>query len=388
MSTRTILLTPIDAWFFRDGRPYNQGEASQTDVGTVFPPFAPTVVGTIRAALARARGWNGRGAWAESLHSVLGNGFDELGQLQFQGPFLARDGKCLFPVPLYLLGRAACDASSAQPVWLPSAFLAPNLMSPVLESDLGPVRFPVPIRSKGQRGPLKEPTGLWITVDGYNQILLGRMPNASTLFRPDDLWKTEQRVGLARDHESRAVEEGALYSPAYVRLQPGVALALAVEGIPGDWILPDLIALGGESRMAHCESPVDRLPLPELPVDAIRESNRFTVSLLSPLCLPRDSSGRLAPPMPGHSFPCLAGSTIVSACVGKPIHIGGWNSLSREPLPLTPCLPPGSTWFCEADPAALDSVLALHGRHVGERKPYGFGQIALGAWPQETGDVA
>jgi len=120
----------------------------------------------------------------------------------------------------------------------------------------------------------------------------------------------------------------------------------------------------------------------------IRESNRFTVSLLTPLCLPRDSSGRLAPPMPGQSFPGLTGSTVVSACVGKPVHIGGWNSLNREPLPLIPYLPAGSTWFCEADTAALDSVLALHGRHVGERTPYGFGQIALGAWPQETGDTA
>jgi CRISPR-associated protein Cmr3 len=120
----------------------------------------------------------------------------------------------------------------------------------------------------------------------------------------------------------------------------------------------------------------------------IRASNRFTVSLLSPLCLPQDSSGRLASPMPGQTFPGLTGSTVVSACVGRPVHIGGWNSLKREPLPLIPYLPAGSTWFCEAEPAALDCVLALHGRHVGERTPYGFGQIALGAWPQETGDTA
>ena len=132
----------------------------------------------------------------------------------------------------------------------------------------------------------------------------------------------------------------------------------------------------------------DELPLPQSPVDMIRESNRFTVSLLSPLCLPTDSSGRLSLPLPGECFPGVAGATIVSACVGKPVQIGGWNSLKREPLPLIPYLPAGSTWFCEADPAALDSILALHGRHIGERTPYGFGQIALGAWPQETGDTA
>jgi CRISPR-associated protein Cmr3 len=256
-----------------------------------------------------------------------------------------------------------------------------------LESDLGPVRFPTPIGSSGQRGQLKEPTSLWITAEGYNQILRGRMPDAGALVRQDQLWKTERRVGLARDHDRRAAEVGALYSPEYVRLQRGVELALAVEGLPEDWDLPDLIALGGESRMAHCESRAEEFPLPQFSVDMIRGSNRFAVSLLSPLCLPKDSSGRLTAPMPGQCFPGLTGSTIVSACVGKPIPIGGWNSLNREPLPLTPCLPAGSTWFCETDPTTLDSTFSLHGRHVGERTQYGSGQIALGAWPQETGDT-
>lgn len=388
MSTRTLRLAPLDAWFFGDGRPYNQGESGQTDVRSLFPPLAPTVVGMVRAALALGQGWNGRGAWAESLHPVLGNGFDDLGQLKFHGPFLMREGQWLFPVPLHLLGSTADNSGKVERGWFPSAFLAPSLSSTVFESDLGPVHFPVPVRSSGQSGQLKEPIGLWITVEGYDQILCGRVPNANTLSRPDHLWKTEQRVGLARNHDKRAAKEGELYSPQYVRLQRGVELALVVEGIPANWSIPDVIVLGGESRMAHCESRADEAPLPKAPVDMIRESNSFTVSLLSPWCLSNDSSGRIISPMPGQRFPGLTGSTIVSACVGKPMHIGGWNSLNREPLPLTPCLPAGSTWFCEADPAALDSILALHGRHVGEQTQYGFGQIALGAWPQETGDTA
>ncbi len=388
MTMRIVRLAPLDAWFFRDGRPYNQGESGQADVRTLFPPFAPSVVGTVRAALARSQGWNGRGLWAESLNPVLGNGFDNLGQLRFHGPFLVLEGQWLFPVPLHLLGSATDDGGRTQPGWFPSAFLAPSLSGTALESDLGPVRLPVPIRSRVQRGQLKEPTGLWITVEGYAEILRGQLPNASTLFCSDQLWKMERRVGLARYHDRRAAKEGELYSPEYVRLQPRVKLALVVEGVPEDWGLPDLIALGGESRMACCdESRADELPLPQLPVDMIRESNRFAVCLLSPLCLPKDSSGRLTAPMPGQYFPGLTGSTIVSACVGKPIPIGGWNSQYREPLPLTPCLPAGSTWFCETDPTALDSTLSLHGRHVGERTQYGFGQIALGAWPQETGDT-
>ncbi len=388
MSARTILLRPVDAWFFRDGRPYNKEEAAQADVPTLFPPWAPTVVGTIRAALASGQGWNGRGRWAEGLNPVLGNGFEELGQLQFQGPFLVRNGEWLFPVPLHLRGGAAEHPVETAPRWSPAAFLAPSAGIPLFDSDLGLVPLPVPVKPRGWRGPLAEPSDMWITATGYGSILRGKMPDAATLLPSSALWKAEQRVGLARHPESRAAEEGALYGPTYVRLEQDVALALVVQGIPPDWELPGLIAFGGESRMAHCESAVQELPLPQEPLDMIRASNRFTVSLLTPLCLPSDPSQRLAPPMPQRPFPGLAGSKVVSACVGKPIPIGGWDSLDRRPLPLVPCLPPGSTWFCAADPAALDSLLAWHGRRVGERTPFGFGQIALGAWPQKTGDAA
>ena len=388
MSMQTLRLSPLDAWFFRDGRPYNQRESAQTDVRTLFPPFAPSIVGTIRAAFARGQGWNGRGVWAESLNRVLGSGFDDLGRLMFHGPFLLREGRqWLFPVPLHLLGSGTDNGGKVKPGWSPSAFLAPSISGTVFESDLGPVPFAAPIRSSDQRGQLKEPTGLWITTEGYSEILRGRMPNAGTLSRPDHLWKTERRVGLARDHDRRAAKEGELYSPEYVRLQRGVELRIAVEGIPEDWVLPDLIAFGGESRMAHCESQSGELPLPQSPDDLIRDSNHFTVILLTTLCLPKASSGRPVSPMPGESFPGLMDSAIVSACVGKPVYIGGWNSLNREPLPLTPCLPAGSIWFCEAHRTALDSILRLHGRHVGERTEFGFGQIALGAWPQEIGDT-
>ena len=40
---------------------------------------------------------------------------------------------------------------------------------------------------------------------------------------------------------------------------------------------------------------------------------------------------------------------VVSACLGRPQRIGGWDSLARRPLPLRSVLPSGSTLFCEVD---------------------------------------
>lgn len=387
MSVRTVLFTPVDAWFFRDGRPYYQGEAGQTDVRSIFPPSALTVIGAVRAALARGQGWNGRGSWNADLQRDLGNGTGDLGSLRFHGPFLMHKERYLFPVPLHLRGHWDNDADSQKKKWSHATFLAPSETE--MESDLGSVKFPVPQSQIQPDRQLKEPTGLWVTTEGYNSILRGDDPDADAFVRSDDLWRIEPRVGLERDHEKHAAKEGMLYSPAYVRLRRDVKLVVTVEGIQDDWKLPDLIPFGGESRLAHCEVNPGSLPLPDVPVDQIRKSETFTVSLLSPLLLPTNESGRHSHPEPGNALDGLGSSRIVSACVGKPIRIGGWNSVHREPEPLLSYLPAGSTWFCEiARPDALDSLLKMHGKTIGDRRPHGLGQIAIGAWPTNLGDTA
>ena len=85
----TLVLHPLDTFFFRDGRPYNQDDPGQVEAASLFPPYPPTVVGAVRAAAARAMGWPGS-AWDTA---ALGDGVDwqagdePLGPLRFSGPY-------------------------------------------------------------------------------------------------------------------------------------------------------------------------------------------------------------------------------------------------------------------------------------------------------------
>ncbi len=75
---------------------------------------------------------------------------------------------------------------------------------------------------------------------------------------------------------------------------------------------------------------------------------------------------------------------VVSACLDRPLRIGGWDSLNRRPLPLRSVLPAGSVLFCElAEPRRfLDAMTDGVGLPaLGERQAFGFGAVALGAWP-------
>ncbi|MFU8802207.1 MAG: type III-B CRISPR module-associated Cmr3 family protein [Bradymonadaceae bacterium] len=383
MSTEYLNISPIDAWFFRDGRPYNDGETTQTDVASLFPPLAPTVVGALRAAIAREHGWSGYGKWSPELIDVLGDGFDEhdgrLGQLRFCGPYVHHsDKKVLFPIPLHVLGTAD---DTLKREWSPFTLLKPGN---VIATDLGDVRLPV--ANKTTDG-LKDGGARYLDAAGLARVLAGEVPGSEHVFETRTLWAHERRVGLKRDEHTRTTGDAALYSPHYIRLEPDVSLVMGIEGRPQDnWEVPALFTLGGESRMAAQEPLGDFDLARDLPAPtAIPTPGKggVTITLLTP-ALFDDSPGKSRLPGPNETLPGLDAAVIISACIGKPVFIGGWNSLKREPLPLTPFLPAGTTWFCTVDPGKAADLLTRHLQHIGLRTAYGFGQIALGVWHEDS----
>ena len=359
---KTIALTPMDAWFFRDGRPYNEKETNQADVPSVFPPPARTLSGALRAALAQANG-----GWNAHLNEVFGSGPNELGALQFTGPFLINNGQALWPLPRHVLGYAKDG-------WEPAAFLRPD--EETTHCDAGEIKLPIialPADKKAEG--LKPAETSWITASALGALLSGKLPAAADIFAPSKLWALEARVGLRRDETKLTAGEGALYSPAYVRLHKGISLGMGIAGVPDDINahVPSLFPLGGESRLAQCDDWAHE-PLPAPPPRESFKADaagciRFTIILLTPGCF---------------KAPSLPGAEIISACVGKPQFIGGWDSLKREPLPLQPFAPAGSVWFCTTGKADFAAIHSKHGTHLGPHTAHGFGQIVIGHWPSSN----
>ena len=367
-----VQLCPVDTWFFRDGIPFTAGSAPQ-DVGSLFPPHPPTVVGALRAALARTRGWNGRGSWTREVCAVLGDGSD-LGALSFSGPFLLDDGRPLFRSPRHLMGADSAGG------WVPSALLRPG--RPVA-CDLGDrIRLPDLPDVGGDAHGLKAGSDQWLTPAGLNAVLRGRRPGMKQVKPSSALWKSEPRVGLQRDPSSRTAQKGMLYSTRHVRLQRSVSLGARIAGMPADWPRPagQLVSFGGEGRLADCQEWNASLGL-DSPMDEIRSTKRVTLVALSPLDLPEAIGGET-------ELLGLDGIRIVCACLDRPQRIGGWNGLDRHPLPVCSVLAPGSVLFCEIFDVDRFSA-AVSGTegvaHVGSRRSWGFGLAALGVWPDTAG---
>lgn len=368
MSPIDLVIEPLDTLFFRDGQSYVQGEPWQAAVESRFPPSPATLVGALRAALARSLGWSGRARepWSAAVTAELGDG-DDLGPLRFRGPLLRRGGDVLFPAPAALL-RTAADVTG-------SDCLLRLRPGPPRHCDLGPaVCLPVPASSTAGLKPL---AGAWIDQSGLQAWLSGQTPAADRIVCAGDLWRLEARVGIARDPDSRTTGEGAIYSPQHVRLGQGVSLWAQISGSTPARVERAVSGqphpLGGESRGAWILPEAGNLRLPGCPAlrpDADRL--RYSVLLLTPAAVSQ-------PPRPGDNIDGLPGK-LVSACLPAPSLIGGWDSRRHVPLPPRPHLPAGSVLFIETHADQLDAVQALHGKHIGKRSTWGFGWILVGAW--------
>lgn len=375
---RYFEITPGDAWFFRDARPFNQADPAQMAVPSLFPPNPTTVVGLLRAALARRRGWSGSGKWETAITDILGDG-DNLGKLRFSGPYV-RSGVDLFPAPTILFGRRK-HAGCTQ-VWEDLVLLTPG---PNLRSDLTapPVRLPI-FAEKRCENPDPLFGGCYLTAEAMSRVLAGHVPDKGDIVERDSIAAPEPRVRLEISDTSGTAKPGLLFATEFVR--PAVATTLIVgidcEEDLGDPCSP--MAFGGENRWAWIEdgpAEIGVLDMPEL-TRADNGEVLYTAILLT--------LGDLDPwPKPGERLDKLPGQ-VVSAALDRPLRPGEWRSegARRGPQESPPLLPAGSTWFLRAPANQEDEIRKWCRQRIGRRTEWGFGEVAIGTWrdavaPQE-----
>lgn len=380
----TFILHPLDTLFFRDGRPYNQDDPGQAEAASVFPPHPPTVVGAVRAALARAMGWPNK-TWDKA---ALGDGVDwqagdgALGPLRFAGPLILRQDKPLFPAPLCLV-RVRAKSPRGDDVM---GWLSPG---EEVECDLGTVRLPA-APNRGDVDGWKTPESAWLTSDGMKRWLKGEDLETTHVLKAEEIWRAEPRVGVERDVKTRTTKrfeprdgepaKGALYAAAHVRPASGVALALEAEGLPDVVLGGSFAPLGGEGRAVWIEQRTEKIDLPKPPALEPGKDGvlRYTVTLITPADL-GDAWPQPCDRLMGSCGEALPGR-VVSACTGRAIAVGGWDSAARGPLPLRPLVSAGSVWFLEAGADAAQAAAQWSGRAVGGANGWGFGRVLIGRW--------
>lgn len=358
-STQVCRFEPLDTWFFRESRPH--GSVGSSELGSVFPPPVRTLLGALRTLIGDAwyarhgDDWHNFGS-NKALQAIIGYG-DDLGSLHVSGPFLALDGKRLYPAPANLMVKEANGT--------PHYFLL-DLGDPV-HCDLGKVHlpcFPAQVPNVQELVGSKPAERCWLTADGLQKILQGQAPEASQIIEQKQLFQEENRLGIGRDNSRKSVQEGLLYQTRHLRLTQGVAIELRLHGLADAELLPThtTIRLGGEGRQAalHVCQGQDSSIQPA--VDLEDSPSAFALYNLTPVCcapgLPAGIPKGFQRVQRSDGVDVWEGSLggidlrILGVACGRPLREGGWDMATHQARPVHSLLPPGSVLYVQAQAAA------------------------------------
>jgi CRISPR-associated protein Cmr3 len=378
-----ILVEPGDVWSFRDGRPLLSGGGYITH--SLFPPAPLTVQGAIRSLILGHSdvGWASfreqTTPQARALGQTIGYPASEgreasLGAFAMHGPFLARheDGTWVRYVPV--------PADVRRTKQRPPSYFA---LQPVRGQDFAanwPVDSLQPLWPRQEDGleVVEEPRWLseW-ALDDY----LNNLPFSALV--ADELYNAEPRLGIALDYSQRRPYQGMLYQVEFVRPKDQVGLLVWLSDFVNLPAPQGTMRIGGEGRSAHYRILPDR----EVKVDAGlgQAVHRFRLVFLTPTFF----DGGWQPIDGNAGWSRLLGGPVrlVSAALGRPQRIGGWDIAARGGRgwhkPMRAYVPAGSVYFFEADQALAPPSGPVCQTPPDEDLPLdrlGFGQIAVGAW--------
>lgn len=365
MTEKWLFITAQDVWMFRDAKPFNAGETYVAR--SVFPPTAHTMQGIIRSHALESQGVTWRNGWAreladKALLTQLGFNTDGtpngLGELRLRGPFIGHMTNNrisrIVPLPMDIKVSAGGFAQ-----------LSPEMKPEFISNLPKGIR---PLSLEGESGKGDDET-YWIDDEGLKQWQEGKTP--TQVLKSEALYQIEDRVGLAMDHTRRTYKriredapEGMFYRARFVRPCEGVGLLTAVSPLP----LPEggTFVMGGESHVGRYQTVGYTPPKPPA------LTGRVKLVLLTPAYF---VSGW----QPASWKAFGEGAKLVSAVIGKPQPVGGWDLHRGGHKPMVNYVPAGSVYFLDGVSEIPSQVTETPPGSL-DHQALGFGEIAAAGW--------
>ena len=225
---------------------------------------------------------------------------------------------------------------------------------------------------------IEEPRWLsdWALSDYLNNLPFSALPAG-------ELFNTEPRLGIALDYTRRRPLQGMLYQIEFVRPDEEVGMVVWLSDFVDLPAPQGTMRIGGEGRSAYYRTLTDE----EVKVDAglKQAAQRFKLVFLTPTYF--DGGWQPADGDAGWSRLLGGPVRLVSASLGRPQRIGGWDIAARGGRgwhkPIRAYVPAGSVYFFEANESMTPPSEPVCQTPSDEDLPLGrlgFGQAAVGTW--------
>jgi CRISPR-associated protein Cmr3 len=359
-----IKVQPFDTLFFRDGKPFTIAEETWAD--TIFPPLPSTIYGAMRTAYIVHNGgvkkfYNGK------MKDTIGTTTDK-GNFKIRGVYIQKEEELYFSGPLDIVYEKG-EKKDAQ-------------MMRVMDNPLSISNFPLN-RFLFSPGSIKKAEVDEKAFIGYDSLseYLNCYGHPFTLHPLDSFIKTEPKVGIKRSAKTHISEEGCLYRVGMMRLEDKCSLIMDFSGL-SDFPEEGILRLGGEGKGARFKK-IKEIELPVLKDETlkrIKESRQFKLYLATPTIFKK---GWLPDWIDEDTLKgelCSIKLKLLTAAIGKPISIGGWDMANNRPKPMKKAVPAGSVYYFEVVNGDTNSLISkFHCQNISdELKEEGFGLSFVG----------
>jgi len=341
---QNLQIDAADTLFFRDGRPFTMGEDTYAE-SNIYPPMPSVIYGTLRTAY---------------LSENMGKfSLDELIEksevLSIKNIALRTSSEDVFyPMPKDLVvPKKENSKNKAKNLEL----ISNNSTSSIQTSSVLLNEAPEKVKDEDF---IISSTALRDYLDRYETEI-----NVEPL---KDYLLSETKLGIGRNNETRISSDGLLYRIGMIRPQIGISVGFENLEIKSKGYLQ----LGGEKKIAFSSNIDDSLEIPCPEID----SEMFKIYLATPAIF--KCGWKPADLLKKYDLELL------TAALGKPINIGGWDVKMQKPKTMLKAVPAGSVFYVKAksvDLAQSASKQIFKQKSISEyadSSKQGFGLVFIG----------
>jgi len=364
-----LLLEPLDVLMFRSSRPFFRGEQHIAEAGPISPA---TFAGAIKTKLLLDYNPNPPREWwkktdfkkiAESIGSPENDGKIRILCVLFADMNTFEE---YFPIPLDIVFSEKND----------SAMLLKPLENNIFALDTA-------FYSLISQSFYVRTEALYLKREGFFKYLQGGLPAEYQEFfeKTTDLYGYERRTGIALRRDMKTTEEGMFYLAEFLRLQNRVGFMVWLNGIDS---FPDegLLKLGGEGRGCSYRKLEDWKPDVSKVIEEANASHRFKLYFATPTIFAKNGYETWWHPNLGILEEKMGVElSLVSAALGKPIMIGGWDAAKNKQKPLQKAVPAGTVYFFKIKgEKKLSGDLEMPLQIADREGMLGLGSAFIGVW--------
>lgn len=354
-----IIIEPIDTLFFRDGKPFSMGD--QAAAFGIFPPYPSTAYGAIRTGII---------AQDQGLSSFYAGGMaDEIGTIddsssasfKLKGifPYSINDNHLYFPAPLDLVTDK--DKKSAKITEIKKG----TPFSTNIKID----QYPFPFEMEKATSV----KGYYITHIDFESYL-NSSRNEFDIYPESTFCMVEYKTGIKIDPLTKTADEGNLYRIGMRRFEKDFCLACNVKGAPS-LRKEGVLKLGGEGKAVRYHNSEFQLPdTRETVVKRIKETGIIKIYFATPAIF---ETGWVPDEkiINGPDYKLK----LITASIGSPVSIGGWDMGKGGHKTMMRGMPAGSVYYFKILNGDVEKIYQhLHYRNISERANEGFGLIMVG----------